>query len=80
MTESLQSLAKLQLLLKYDQCILPCMSEIILYMTEPNGEESAETILPDPKSEDEVLMFGKTFKRACLLNWFELVNNEENYS
>ena len=47
-------------------------------VTQPNREESAETILPDPKSED--LMLGKTFKTACLLNWFELVNNEENYS
>ena len=39
-----------------------------------------ETIVTEPNGEDEVLKLGNTFKRACLLNWFQLVTRVENYS
>lgn len=42
-------------------------------VTEPNREDTEETIVTEPNREDEVLKLGKTFKRACLLNWFQLV-------
>ena len=44
-------------------------------VTDPNGEDTEETIMTEPRREDEVLMLGNTFKRACLLNWFELVTS-----
>ena len=49
-------------------------------VTDPNGEDTEETIVTEPLREDEVLMLGNTFKRACLLNWLHLVTSEENYS
>ena len=49
-------------------------------VTDPNGEDTEETIVTEPNGEDEVLKLGNTFKRACLLNWFQLVTRVENYS
>ena len=44
---------------------------------EPKGEPKVED------KEEDVLKLGNTFRRACMLNWFELVTSgflEEKYN